>query len=277
MKITEQIVQEFVKSAKQEPFKESLATTCDLIDKSMESIVKRNQLISSYRIIVANEVFSGTEIAKSSIDLFLEIYAINLELNYEQKGEQKIKRGLSEFFKNFRSSFRLFPNSKKEQKLKKQEKKIKKEEQKILDSDDYDVETFYKDLQLQLAKNAYKTTKIGIAQNHLVIFGKDELVKKINIYPVFISGDSAHLYNIKKRVKTKLALNERLENIKAMNSLTKNLFKLQVRIFNNLYWNIYKCTPNQIFMEQILPILILSRNILVFLKEIRLRSRPLLP
>lgn len=262
MKINEPIITEFVKSTKQEPFKETLSLIFDYINIAMANITSRNKLITDYNLLLANELFTGTEIPKSNIDIFLELNAVSLELNYKKNNEGEIKGRVVDFFKKFATNFKL--SSKKEKKLKKVEKKLKKDEQRILESDTYDVALFYKDLQLQLAKCAYKSTKICLGKNKITIYGKDEFPIKINVYPIFLTGTKATLYNIKNKKEVQIAFFERFENVDAMNNLTKNLYKLQVRIFNNLYWNTFNSVPNQILIESLLynvPLSIYTYNL----------------
>ena len=249
--ISKNIVDEFVKSVNQTSFKTAYYTINYYIEQAMSNIMAKNPLINSYAVYVANEVFTGTEFSSSSLDIFLEINAIQLELNFKEKKQYVFKSGLATFFNTFKSNFKLFSRKNPSQKVR--EKRIKKEEQKLEQKQNYDVVCFFKDLQIQIAKQSYKTTKIGIHPNHISIVGKDEYGLDINIFPVFVSGnDYSVLYNIKNKKETLVDFKYRWNNLEEINSKTKNLFKLQVRIFNNIFWNVFKASPNQIFIESLL-------------------------
>lgn len=251
IKYTKPTIDEFVKSASCKTFDNAYALAYQFLSNSMDDIMQKNSLISEYKIYVANEMFSGCEFNSSSIDIFLEVRAVQLVLNFESNRQYVLKSNIKTFINRFSNNFKIF--NKKNVKQKKKEKTLKKQEEKLDKKVDYDILSFYKDLQIQLAKKAYKTTKILLDKNRITIIGKDEFGVEVNIYPVFASGDKELvLYNLNNKKETKIDFRQRFNNLEDINLKTKKLFKLQVRIFNNIFWNVFKLQPNQIFIESIL-------------------------
>lgn len=248
IEVDKSLINSFSEAAKQEVFLNSFSKISAYINESMEKIISNNPHIKTYNLFVANEVFSGTEISGSNLDIFLCLVAKQLELNLIEKKSYRFNNSIKLFLKTFKENFKIF------KKRKKSEKKIIKEEKRLSEISDekYNIKTFMYDLQIQLCKKLYKTSKIGLSHNKLIIKGKDEFGLSISIYPVFIDTNLYKLYNINNGKITKIDFEDRFNNWESFNRKTKTLFKIQVRIFNHLYFNIIKQNPNQIFIESLL-------------------------
>ena len=191
-KISKDLINSFGKVVNTTAFDNAFSSISYHIDKAMETIQGHNASIQGYEILVANEVFSGCEFTSSNLDIFLLLDAKQIELNLNEKKSYQIKTFIKDFFEKFRSNFKLF----KRKKVSK--KKLEKQEKKVLGNLKYDVASFYKDLQIQLCKTLYKTSKVGINAYGLNLYGNDEFGVNINIYPVFeYEEDVLKLYKLK--------------------------------------------------------------------------------
>lgn len=248
MKFSKETILSFADYANINAFKNAFAVINGVITDIMTSIMQRNANIKGFEILTANEVFNGTEFAGSTIDLFLHLDAKQIELYFNEKEKFKLNSYFSNFRKLFIENFKLYTRKSK----KANEKRIAKQEKKILSLDKYDVKNFYKDLQLQLCKRLHNTTQIILNSTSLKIIGKDEFGITINIYPVFSCDKGYVLYNTLNKKSTIINFGDKFYNVKEKNKQTCSFFKIQTRILNNMFWNIFKQSPNQIFIESLL-------------------------
>lgn len=247
LKLSKNIIDEFVKYPNQNSFNNSFAQISMAIENAMKTIMDRNPRINKYNLVIANEAFSGSVISSSSLDLFLILDAPQIELNFKEKDSNVFVKSTKVFFKTLRENLRFF------KKKKKSLKKIKKEEVKLLKIENYNILNFFKDFQIQLSKQLYTTTVISISSNCIKIVGHDEFGIEINIYPVFRDAqNSIRIYNTRNKKESIVDFKNRYQNFDNKNFRTKNIYKLIVRIFNNIYYNTYKIVPNQIYIESLL-------------------------
>lgn len=242
------VIAEFAKQIDLTPFQNAYDLIVQHLDNAIGIIKQRNPYVTDYKIYVANEVFSGTEFFASSIDLFVVFNAVQIELNYNDKPKNKFTNNVRYFWREFKSYFNIFSSKKK-----KSEKLIKETEKRVLSLKDYSVEVLYNDLFVNLTKVLYKTSSIQLNGNKLVVVGNEEFGIDINIYPVFETSDGLYkMYNIYSQNNLIVDFKERFDNVYIKNIKTSEQFTNQIRIFNNLFWNILKQKPNQIFIESIL-------------------------
>lgn len=216
------------------------------INNAMSEIKSHTPFINNYQVLIANEIFSSTEFYGSNIDLFLCLDAIQLQ-NFKKSNK------FYDFFKNFSESFKnnftLFKSKKK-----KQEKEAKKFEKKIdnIDVNDYDYLFFIKDFTNQLRKQLYEKTTIINTNKCIKIVGREEFGVNISIYPVFEYENIYKLFDINSKLAININFINRFKNFIKKDDDTFEAFSKQVKIFNNLFWNITKILPNQIFIESLL-------------------------
>lgn len=242
------IIEEFAKKVDSTAFEQAYSKISDFLNNTIYSIKQRNPYINNYEILVANEVFTGSEFFSSTLDLFVVFNAVQIELNQTNK-KNAFLANLKYFWQEFKSNFAIF-NSRK----RKNEKYIKKTEKKALSLKDYDVKMLYNDLTVQLAKLLYNKTNIYIDNSIIKVVGEEEFGVEINIIPVFYINDEQYkMYSFQKKCTTKVVdFKDRFINTDIKNIQTDNIFTKQVRIFNNIYWNNLKQQPNQIFIESLL-------------------------
>ena len=246
--INRAVITDFSRNIDLTPFHNAYNLIIQHLGQSISTIRQRNPYISSCDIFVANETFSGTEFFASSLDLFVVFEAVQVELNYNNKPKNKFKNNLKYFWREFKHHFNIFSNKKK-----KNEKLLKETEKKVLSLKDYDVETLFNDLFINLTKVLYNKSTIQINGNKLTVIGEEEFGMDINIYPVFLTDDSKYkMYNISSQKHLLIDFKDRFDNIQIKNIKTGDQYTNQIRIFNNLYWNTLKQKPNQIFIESLL-------------------------
>lgn len=245
-KITPQIIKDFSRNVNVEPYNRAYNIISDVLEKAIGNIKQRNPYISDYDLFVANEIFSGREYYASSLDLFVVFDAVQIELNTTPKTENLFLKSLKLFWTTFKDNFRIFRSKKK-----KVNSEIKKIQEKALDLDNYDSKMLYSDLSIEIAQYLYNKTEILVNKNSITIIGDEELGIQVNIYPVFkMEDDKYKMYNSNQPFI--IDFKDRFFNVGDMNSLTMDMFNTQIRIFNNLYWNVLRQKPNQIFIESLL-------------------------
>lgn len=246
--INRTVVNEFSKEIDLYAFQSAYNLIKQHLHEAVGVIRQRNPYIAHCNLYVANETFSGTEYYASSIDLFVVFTAVQIELNYSNKVTKNIKNNLKYFWKEFKNRFNIFSSKKKQN-----EKIFRETEKRVLSLKDYDVELLFNDLFVNLTKLLYNQTTIRINGNKLTVVGQEEFGIDINIYPVFATENGLYkMYNIHSRKNIIVDFRERFDNIQIKNIKTDDQFTTQVRIFNNLYWNILKKKPNQIFIESLI-------------------------
>lgn len=246
--INRAVIEEYSKSLDLTIFQNAYNLICQHIQDTLNVIKQRNHYITEYNIYVANEAFTGQEHFATTLDLFIVFNAVQIEVNYNNKPKNKLKKHLKDFWRLFKNNFIIFGSKKK--KKARQQKEL---ERQVVSLKDYDVETLYYDLTMNLTKVLFNKSAIKIFDNKITVVGEDEFGVEINIYPVFyVSDETFKLYNISSQKHLLINFHERFNNITVKNLSTKDKFSEQIRIFNNLYWNFVKQNPNQIFIESLL-------------------------
>lgn len=244
------VLQSFVDDIDDSTFEKAYDNIAGVLEDAIMEIKRRNPYISNYSLLVANEVFTESQFCASSLDVFVVFDAIQIELNTQKNAKKKFVQTLKTYWQEFLNSFKLFGSKKK-----KRQKEIKRIEKKALSLSTYDVKMLYEDLVAQLSKLLYVNTSISIKNNNKIsICGDEEFGIEINVIPVFKIGDEEKykLYNIKNNKEFIIDFRKRFENIELKNEATLEGYATQIKIFNNLYWNVIGKKPNQIFIESLL-------------------------
>lgn len=242
------IINEFSKSVDNSSFEQAYNKINQYLNDALTVIKNRNPYIINYDILIANEAFSDAEFFGSTLDIFVALNAVQIELNQTKKEENRFVKSLKCFFQTFKENLFIFSSKKSKNK-----KYLKNVEKKVMSLENYNVTTLYNDLLVQLSKLMYNKTELYINNNKISIVGEEEFGLYINIYPVFyVDEDKFKLYNINTNKNLVIDFKNRFENIDIKNIQTDDKYINQVRIFNNIYWNIFKQTPNQIFIESLI-------------------------
>lgn len=241
------IIKEFAKSVDNSSFNQAYSKVNQYINDALSIIKNRNPYINNYDIFIANEAFSDAEFYASTLDIFIVFNAVQIELNQEKKKENKFIKSIKYFWQSFQDNFFIFRSKKR-----KNNKYLKKVEKKVMLLEKYNVTTLYNDILVQLSKQMYNKTELYINSNKITIIGEEEFGLPINIYPVFyVDEEKFKLYNIKTDKNIIIDFKDRFQNVEIKNLQTNDNYINQIRIFNNIYWNIFKQKPNQIFIESL--------------------------
>lgn len=242
------IIKEFAKSVDNSSFNQAYSKVNQYINDALSIIKKRNPYINNYDIFIANEAFSDAEFYASTLDIFIVFNAVQIELNQEKNKENKFIKSIKYFWQSFQDNFFIFRSKKR-----KNNKYLKKVEKKVMLLEKYNVTTLYNDILVQLSKQMYNKTELYINSNKITIIGEEEFGLPINIYPVFyVDEEKFKLYNIKTDKNIIIDFKDRFQNVEIKNLQTNDNYINQIRIFNNIYWNIFKQKPNQIFIESLI-------------------------
>ncbi len=248
MIVNKNIIQEFARDVDETSFSNAYSKIFETINKSLDVIKSRNPYIGDYEIFVANEAFNKTAFVSSTLDIFIVLNAVQIELNSTKKKSNKFVSSLKMFCKEFKNNLILFRSKKK-----KREKHFKQIEKKSAQLNTYDVEMLYNDLLLQMSNFLYEKTQLEIINNKIHIVGNDEFGIEINVYPVFSASESCFkIYNIKTENSVLIDFKNRFLNFLKKDEITNGAFSQQIRVFNNLFWNFEKTNPNQIFIESLI-------------------------
>lgn len=241
------IIKEFAKSVDNSSFNQAYSKVNQYINDALSIIKNRNPYINNYDIFIANEAFSDAEFYASTLDIFIVFNAVQIELNQEKNKENKFIKSIKYFWQSFQDNFFIFRSKKR-----KNNKYLKKVEKKVMLLEKYNVTTLYNDILVQLSKQMYNKTELYINSNKITIIGEEEFGLPINIYPVFyVDEEKFKLYNIKTDKNIIIDFKDRFQNVEIKNLQTNDNYINQIRIFNNIYWNIFKQKPNQIFIESL--------------------------
>lgn len=241
------IIKEFAKSVDNSSFNQAYSKVNQYINDALSIIKNRNPYINNYDIFIANEAFSDAEFYASTLDIFIVFNAVQIELNQEKNKENKFIKSIKYFWQSFQDNFFIFRSKKR-----KNNKYLKKVEKKVMLLEKYNVSTLYNDILVQLSKQMYNKTELYINSNKITIIGEEEFGLPINIYPVFyVDEEKFKLYNIKTDKNIIIDFKDRFQNVEIKNLQTNYNYINQIRIFNNIYWNIFKQKPNQIFIESL--------------------------
>lgn len=241
------IIKEFAKSVDNSSFNQAYSKVNQYINDALSIIKNRNPYINNYDIFIANEAFSDAEFYASTLDIFIVFNAVQIELNQEKNKENKFIKSIKYFWQSFQDNFFIFRSKKR-----KNNKYLKKVEKKAMLLEKYNVTTLYNDILVQLSKQMYNKTELYINSNKITIIGEEEFGLPINIYPVFyVDEEKFKLYNIKTDKNIIIDFKDRFQNVEIKNLQTNDNYINQIRIFNNIYWNIFKQKPNQIFIESL--------------------------
>lgn len=242
------IIKEFAKSVDNSSFNQAYSKVNQYINDALSIIKNRNPYINNYDIFIANEAFSDAEFYASTLDIFIVFNAVQIELNQEKNKENKFIKSIKYFWQSFQDNFFIFRSKKR-----KNNKYLKKVEKKVMLLEKYNVSTLYNDILVQLSKQMYNKTELYINSNKITIIGEEEFGLPINIYPVFyVDEEKFKLYNIKTDKNIIIDFKDRFQNVEIKNLQTNDNYINQIRIFNNIYWNIFKQKPNQIFIESLI-------------------------
>ena len=148
--INKSIINEFSKKIHLPSFQNAYDLIYQHLTKTIETIKQRNPYIVDTNFYVANEAFVDTAYYASSLDIFVVFNAVQIELNYNNKPKNKFKNNLRYFWREFKNHFNFFSSKKK-----KKEKLLKETEKRVMSLKDYDVETLYNDLFINLTKLLY--------------------------------------------------------------------------------------------------------------------------
>ena len=216
------------------------------LEIAISNIMEKNAFITGYCIEPANEALTGAETVNSTLDLYLELSAPLIEKNLTEQSKNKFKFWLKKFFSEFKRNLKLFSKKNKSQ------KNMLKTERKINQSKNYTIEHLYRDIQIQLSKVHYKTSKIQLFANKIQINDQNEYASDINIYPIILSNGAAKQYVLGKSKAKIINFKARFNNIESMHDVTDNMSLVQLRVLNSIFYKIFNRIPNQVFIESLI-------------------------
>ncbi len=243
--LSKKMIADFLKPINEAPLNNAFSYINKLINRAMFIITSKNSLIYDYEVLIGNEALTKTATPYSSLDIYLLLDAVQLELNYEKNNKKNVLKHIKSFFVDFFNNFKLV----KSKNTKKRLKTIQKRVEKITN---YDVLSFCYDLQVNLCKKLSINTKTVITNTGIKIMGKEELGVEVNIYPVFQGEDYDTIYNLKTKKHTIINFNDKIPNFDAKNLETDNQYERQIKLFNSIFFNIFERNANQIFIESLL-------------------------
>ena len=221
----------------------------NLIELSIEGLSAIVPFVSVDNVALQpiNETFNGAFTPMSKFIYFLGINSPQMEMNCLNKGVN---------FKKLKQNFIQAWHDTKRRKSKRRKKKEEEERHKYteFEPEKYDLDSFRKDLQLEMVKNLSTSTIIYNSYDRIIIQGKEDFgsVSQIEIVPVIYDGETYKYFLSKKKGFLSINMNERLLNFNMKYEMAGENFFVMLKIFNNLYRNFTKESVNQIFLESLL-------------------------
>lgn len=198
----------------------------------------------------ANELLTDAMTDNSVFTYFLGIRNSQIEMNTLRSGE---------FWKNVKNRIVYAwktRNKKKKTNKKKEKEKLKDVEPIAYDFNpaNYNLYHLARDIQTAVCKQLSMSSLVYLESNRIRILGKEDFGPntQIIIYPVLLSGDDFKYYAGKKRGFVAVNFDKRVEAIQnKIDRVGYNYINI-IKVFNSLWFNINKTTPNQIFIESLL-------------------------
>ncbi len=231
-------IESFAQPVDENVLNESVGVVCELLGQAVENISKSKVAVAKfYEILPDGELASGAISSTSSLDFLLVLNSPQLILNTQKLVDNKFKS----FWIKLKAAWKRANTSRR------QKKKLKKKKEKpSLEPTKYTLYNFSKDLVTQLAMNLSNLSIVTMSNIDITIEGED-LPFVVNVKVLIKTEKGFGYYDSNKNKIISFNYGHRNENI---NSSAKGL--ALTRIYNNLYYNLYKEAPSQIFIESLI-------------------------
>lgn len=254
IRFDKQTINSFSKEINHTPFENAYSKTHYIISLIMKDIMDANPYIHNYDLYIANEALTRGEIPSTTLDLFLALDAKQMELNFVENKMYKLKTNVALFSNRFFKNFKRAKKKKKKKEVENDEQQeFKKYELNEKRLKSYNVKHFNVDLLHELAKYFTDKTTLFLTNYCINIAGKEDLGVFIRIFVVFNNEDNTYsMYNLNSKSLCNVNFKERFNNNEIADIRTNGMFSIQLEIFNNMFYNVFRYNPNQILIESLL-------------------------
>lgn len=252
--IDKSMIEEFGSQIDSSNIRDAIYRITDIIEDSVLELSQTNNLITIQNVDIATmgNIFD-TEILDADLNLFLTIKSAQIDLNSVEPMEKKSRILLNKVvaaWKNRKAHTR---------RAKRKAAKLAKKKDKTLTIQDlmrikekpYSILSLKDDIYQQLIERLTNTTVVYNYPSTIRILGREEFGCKINLIPAIKHDDGLKVWSTTKNKfklinpeKAKSLLEEKNKKITEesfrINSKNQNSFYAIIRIFKNIYYNIYR-------------------------------------
>ncbi len=222
----------------------------DVLTEVIEDIRKKNPVVTSdYSFMLGGEFSTGATTVNSEIDLYICFKSPQLELNTMKLVNNKFIR----FWNKIKFSWKgVLADKKSKRRKKKEQEKIKAKQEVIIPINKFSIANLKSAIVKNLLKYIDTTSYIFVTNNGFKIVAREHLGIDINVFPVISSLDMFKLYNDYTNKFFEFNFGEKEQNIKEKIEKIGEIFILLLRVYNNLFFNIFGQHANQSLIESLL-------------------------
>ena len=243
-----ELIESFTKPLSEEIASDVVAWTQKTLDTIIDEIRKTNTAVTdSYEYELAGDFITETTTMNSEIDLYIVLKSPQLELNSIKLSNNKFKQ----FWLKLKRAYLVSKDEKmSKRKRKKQQEKMKQEV--VIPPNKYSVSDFKMSLLKKLINYIDDKSYIFITSTGLKLVAREFLGIDVNIYPVFKNDNSYKLFHDAKGKFITFAVDQLHENIDEKIEMVGENYNNLVRVYKNLYFNLYNYHPSQFFIESLI-------------------------
>lgn len=241
-------IEDFSKPMSEEVMANVVSWTQSTLKEIIDEIRQTNSVITDqYEFELAGDFLTDTTTVNSEIDLFVVVKSPQLELNSIKLSNNK--------FKQFWLKVKRAWVSTREERMSKRKRKKKQEkmtQEIVVSPNKYSMADFKKSLIKKMLQRIDANSYIFTTSCGFKLVSREGLGVDVNIYPAIKSGDNYKLYSEYngKFIESSFDmlgknLEEKIENV-------GEIYTQMVRVFKNLYFNLYSNHPSEFLIESLI-------------------------
>lgn len=221
----------------------------EIIESAIETVASKNKLLiplDKVELYPINSFANSSNTTVSELDFLLTIESPQLELNSQSLILSK--------WQKFKKDFSMAWRNRNTKRNKKKKRKLQKHNigENYYENVPYNIMRVKSDIFEEIVNNVSNLTIVANKQNYLRIVANQEFGLTFNLY-IAIKSDNLIKFWIPQRNEFNiLNLKELGEFVSKKTSIIGANYLASFRIFNNLYYYIYKTQPPMLLIEYIL-------------------------
>jgi predicted nucleotidyltransferase len=246
--ITREMIEQFGDPISEEVVDFAVSWLEPTLKQIIEDLRKKYSVISSdYEILLEGDFTTLTTTVNSDIDVFVALKSPQLELNSMQLVNNKFKQ----FFKKVKLAWKQTREEKysKRKRKKMQEKQMQEVE---IPLNKYSVADFKYSLVRKIIGEIDNQSYIYILPTGFKIVAREHFGVDINVYPALRTPKGFKLYNEYTAKFVDVEYEDLIQNIEEKLNAVGQIYLEMVRVFKNLYFNVYNSKPSKFFVESLI-------------------------
>lgn len=241
-------IEDFSKPMSEEVMSNVVNWTQETLKEIIEEIRKTNTVVTDqYDFELAGDYITDTTTINSEIDMYVVIKSPQLELNSIKLSNNKLKQ----FWLKLKRAWKASREEKlSKRKLKKQQEKMKEEV--IIPPNKYSMADFKMSLVKKMLQKIDTNSYIFLTSCGFKLVSRESLGIDINIYPTIKSGEIYKIYNEYRGKFIENSFDKLTENLEEKIDNVGEIYNQIVRVYKNLYFNLYTHRPSEFFIESLI-------------------------